>query len=138
TSASWLISQENFLQEVEWLSLLKVRASIGTVGNFSGISNYQSLGLYGFGRYGGALTSLPTQIANPDLTWESKLKRNIGVDFEIFKSRVGVSLDYYNEYTSDLLLDQPVSRTTGFTSVTKNIGAMSNKGLEASVNVDIV
>ncbi|AKQ44481.1 hypothetical protein TH63_00675 [Rufibacter radiotolerans] len=138
TSASWLMSQESFLQGYDWLTLLKLRASIGTVGNFSGISNYQSLGLYSFGRYGGALTSFPSQIANPDLTWESKLKRNVGLDMEFFKSRVALSLDYYNEYTDDLLLDQPVSRTTGFASVTRNIGAISNKGLEASLNVDIL
>ncbi len=138
TSASWLLSEESFMQDFDWLTLLKVRASIGTVGNFSGLSNYQALGLYNFGRYGGALTSFPGQIANPDLTWESKLKRNVGVDVELFQSRVALSLDYYNEYTDDLLLDQPVSRTTGFTSVTRNIGAMSNKGVEAGLNVDII
>lgn len=138
TSASWLMSQESFLQDYDWLSLLKLRASIGTVGNFSGITNYQSLGLYSFGRYGGSLTSFPSQIANPDLTWESKLKRNVGIDVEFLQSRFALSLDYYNEYTDDLLLDQPVSRTTGFTSVTRNIGAMSNKGLEVAANVDII
>ncbi|WP_242926616.1 SusC/RagA family TonB-linked outer membrane protein [Pontibacter vulgaris] len=138
TSASWLMSQEGFLQGYDWLSLLKLRASIGTVGNFSGISNYQSLGTFAFGRYNGALTSFPNQIANPDLTWESKLKRNIGVDFELFQSRIAVGVDYYNEYTDDLLLSEPVSRTTGFTSVTRNIGAMSNKGVEASVSIDLI
>lgn len=137
-SLSWLTSDEDFMKKYDWLTLLKVRGSIGTTGNFSGLTNYQSLNTYAFGRYGGNLTSFPNQIPNPDLTWESKLKRNIGLDFELFKSRLAVTLDYYNELTDDLLLSQPVSSTVGFTSVIKNIGAMTNKGVEASFNLDVI
>ncbi len=138
TSASWLVTQENFMQQYDWLTVLKLRASVGTVGNFAGIGNYQSLGLYGFGKYNNLLTSFPSQVANPALSWESKLKRDIGLDFELFKSRFAVSLDYYNETTEDLLLNTPISRTTGFSTVTRNIGSVQNKGLEAALNVDII
>ncbi len=137
-SVSWLLTQEDFLKNIDWLSVLKLRASIGTAGNFSGLANYQSLALFGFGKYNNQLTSLPVQIPNPDLTWEKKLKRDIGVDFELFKGRVSGSLEYYNENTSSLLFSVPVSQTTGFTSVIKNVGALNNKGIDASINVDVI
>jgi len=136
-SVSWLLTQEDFLKNLDWLSVLKLRASIGTAGNFSPLTNYQSLALFGFGKYNNQLTSLPIQIPNPDLTWEKKLKRDIGVDFELFKGRVSGSLEYYNENTTSLLFNVPVSQTTGFTSVVKNVGALNNQGIDASLNVDV-
>lgn len=136
-SASWLLSAEPFMQQFDWLTTLKVRASYGTVGNFN-IGNYAALGLYGFSNYAGQLTSIPTQVPNSDLTWESKVKRDIGVDFEVLQSRIALTLDYFHETTEDLLLATPLSSTTGFSSVTKNIGSIQNKGLEAGLNVDII
>ncbi|RYE20068.1 MAG: SusC/RagA family TonB-linked outer membrane protein [Sphingobacteriales bacterium] len=135
---SWLLTQEDFLKSAEWLNVLKLRASIGTAGNFSGIDNYQSLDIYKFGRYNNQSTSFRFQIPNPDLTWEKKLKRNIGFDFEIFNSRLTGSFEYYNEATSALLLNLPVSQTTGFNSVVKNVGAMNNSGIDAALSGDII
>ncbi len=136
-SASWLVTAEPFMQQYDWLTTLKLRASYGTVGNFN-IGNYASLGLYGFSNYAGALSSLPTQVPNEDLTWESKVKRDIGLDFEVLQSRVALTLDYFNETTEDLLLATPISATTGFSSVTRNVGSIRNQGLEAGLNVDII
>ena len=136
-SASWLMSSESFMQQYDWLTTLKLRASYGTVGNFN-IGNYASLGLYGFSNYAGALSSLPTQVSNDDLTWESKVKRNIGLDVEVLQSRIALTLDYFNETTEDLLLATPISPTTGFSSVTRNVGSIRNKGLEAAVNIDLI
>ena len=137
-SLGWLVTSEDFMKNVKWLNLFKLRASIGNTGNFSGISNYQSLGLYGFGKYNNQSTSVPTQIPNPDLTWEKKLKRDVGVDFELFGSRISGSVEYYNETTSALLFRLPVSQTTGFSSVYKNVGSLYNRGIDASLNIDIV
>ncbi len=136
-SLSYLISQESFLKDISWISLLKIRGSIGTSGNYN-IGNYQSLGLFGFGKYNNQLTSIPSQIANPSLTWETKLKRDIGIDFEFLKSRISGSVDYYNEKTNDLLFAVPVSTTTGFSTVLKNVGALSNKGVELFLTGDVV
>jgi len=136
-SASWLMSSEDFMSQYDWLTVLKLRASVGTVGNYN-IGNYEHLGLYGFGKYNNLLTSVPTQVANPELSWETKLKRNFGADIEILQSRVALTLDYYNEETQDLLLNQPLSRTTGFSSVKRNVGAVSNKGFEVGLNADII
>lgn len=136
-SAGWLITDEDFAKGISWLNSLKLRGSLGTTGNFSGITNYQALGLYTFGKYDGLSTAYPSQIANPDLTWEKKLKRDIGVDFQIFRFLTG-TFDYYNDKTTGLLFQLPVSQTTGFTSIYKNVGAMTNKGFEISLNADLI
>ena len=136
-SGAWILTNEDFAKNITWLNTLKLRGSIGTTGNFSGIGNYQALGLYTFGKYDGLSTAYPSQIANPDLTWEKKIKRDIGVDFQVFKFITG-TVDYYNDETTDLLFSLPVSQTTGFTSITKNIGAMTNKGFELSLNADLI
>jgi TonB-linked SusC/RagA family outer membrane protein len=136
-SLSWLINQENFMKDITWINLLKIRGSIGTAGNYN-IGNYQSLGLFGYGKYNDQLTAVPSQIANPNLSWETKLKRDVAVDFEFFKSRISGSIDYYNETTNDLLFNVPVSPTTGFTSVLKNVGALTNKGVETYLSGDII
>jgi TonB-linked SusC/RagA family outer membrane protein len=137
-SVGWLLTSEEFMKGITWLNSLKLRASIGNTGNFSGIGNYSSLGLYGFGKYNNQSTAIPTQIPNPDLTWEKKLKRNIGFDFEVLQSRITGTFEYYNDNTTALLFQLPVSQTTGFSSVFKNVGAMYNRGIDLSLNVDLV
>ncbi len=137
-SGAWLMTSEGFMKDISWLNVLKLRASIGTTGNFSGIGNYQSLGLYTFGKYNNQSTAIPSQIPNPDLTWEKKLKRDVGVDFEVLHSRISGTVEYYNDNTSGLLFEMPVSQTTGFSTVDKNVGAMYNRGIEITLNVDIV
>jgi TonB-linked SusC/RagA family outer membrane protein len=137
-SLGWLITSEDFMKDLTWLNVLKLRASIGNTGNFSGINNYQSLGLNGFGKYNGQSASFPTQLPNPDLTWEKKLKRDIGFDFEILQGRISGAFEYYNELTTSLLFQLPVSQTTGFSAIYKNVGALYNRGIDASVNADII
>jgi hypothetical protein len=126
------------MKQFDWLNVLKIRASVGTAGNFSGLGDYQSLSLYGFGKYNNQLTSLPIQIPNPDLTWEKKLKKNIGFDFEVLKGRISGSFEYYDETTSSLLFNVPVSQTVGFATVTRNIGAMTNKGIDFAISADVI
>jgi TonB-linked SusC/RagA family outer membrane protein len=137
-SIGWLITAEDFAKDISWLNVLKLRASIGNTGNFSGITNYQALALYGFGNYAGASAAIPNQIPNPNLTWEKKLKRDIGLDFELFNGRISGTFEYYNENTTGLLFKLPVSQTTGFSSVFKNVGALYNRGIDLSLNGDIV
>jgi TonB-linked SusC/RagA family outer membrane protein len=137
-SFSWMLNEESFMKDIAWVTVLKLRGSIGTAGNFSGITNYQSQSLYRFGKYNNLLTSFPAQIPNPNLSWEKKLKRDVGVDFELFGSRITGSFDYYNENTSGLLLNVPVSQTTGFKSVIKNVGALNNTGFDIALSGDII
>ena len=136
--AGYVISQEAFLQNASALDFLKLRLSYGTTGN-AGIGNFDWAGLWGFSRaYDGSPGAAPSQVANPLLTWESQRNFNVGVDLEMFGSRLRGTVEYFDRLSSDLLLDRPLSLTTGFRSVSQNTGDMSNKGWEISLSGDIV
>ena len=135
--ASWNIHQEAFMAAVDPISLLKLRLSYGTSGNWE-IGNYESYGLYGSRKYNGATGLAPNQIANPQLTWELSESYNIGLDFELFDGTIEGIVEYYNKTTKDMLLDVPVSRTTGFTSLRQNVGSLENKGLEITLTGHVI
>ena len=134
---SWRISEEPFMDNIGVISNLKVRASYGTSGN-AAIGNFASLGLYGFGgAYNGLPASAPSQVPNPDLTWEKQAITNIGLDFGFFNERITGSVEVYNRDSDDLLLNVPISSTSGFTTAIQNIGEVNNQGLEAVLTVKI-
>ncbi|MFN8353419.1 MAG: SusC/RagA family TonB-linked outer membrane protein [Spirosomataceae bacterium] len=136
--AAWNIDQEAFLQNNSVVSALKLRASYGVNGN-GGIGNYAWRATYGYGfNYNQVPGSAPNNIGNADLTWELSKPFNVGIDAGLLKDRINVSFDYYNRQTSNLLLDVPLSRTSGFSSQTANIGAMENKGFELTINASPV
>ncbi|MBC7744336.1 MAG: TonB-dependent receptor [Flavobacterium sp.] len=133
-SLGWIISEENFLKNNDLVSFLKARVSYGLTGN-SEIGNFASRGLYsGNGAYGGLAGQLPSQIKNPELSWEETQQLDIGLDYGIVNNRISGSFDYYEKKTNGLLLNVPVPATTGFTTFTKNVGKLDNKGFEAAVN----
>jgi outer membrane receptor protein involved in Fe transport len=119
------------------LNSFKLRGSVGTTGNFN-IGNYQSYGLYQFVSYNGQTASVPSQVANPDLTWEKNFNYDFGVDAVAFKNRLTATVEYFNRKTSNLLADVPKSQTTGFSSRIENVGEMKNHGIEASVGYDVI
>jgi TonB-dependent starch-binding outer membrane protein SusC len=141
---AWRVGEEAFLDQAEWISELKLRASYGITGNQNGIGDFASRGLWGGGigavginnnaNYLGQPGVAPSQLANPELSWETTRQWNIGADFGIMEGRFVFDFNIYNKYTTGLLLDVPVPRTTGFESITQNFGEMSNRGLEFSVN----
>ncbi|MCW3467316.1 SusC/RagA family TonB-linked outer membrane protein [Chitinophaga nivalis] len=132
---TWQLGQEPFIQQLHLFDQLKVRASVGLSGNQSGIDNYGSLGLWSSGsNYLQQPGTAPSQLANPDLTWETTRQTDIGVEFSVLHNRLNIAFDYYNKYTYDLLLNVPVPTRSGYTSYLQNYGAMSNKGLELSIN----
>lgn len=134
---SWIASKEKFLENVSFLNLLKIRSSWGLTGN-AAIGNFPSQGLYVYGQdYDGNPGGSPSQIANPNLTWETQKNFNLGLDFGLF-SKVSGTVEYFKRISSDLILDVPISRTSGFTSLTQNFGEMTNSGLELSLNADII
>jgi TonB-linked SusC/RagA family outer membrane protein len=133
-SAGWIMTEEHFLDNVNWLSFLKLKASYGLTGNAE-IGNFASRGLYsGDGAYGGAAGQRPTQIANPDLKWETTNGVDFGIEGAIFNNRIGFELDYYERNTKDLLLDVEIPGTSGFATQLKNIGNLRNRGIEFSIN----
>jgi TonB-linked SusC/RagA family outer membrane protein len=131
------LSQEKFLQDVSYLSNLKLRVSYGLVGN-EGIDSYETLAQLnrtpydfdGTPAYGFA----PGNIPNKDLKWETSATANLGVDFGFFNQRISGSVDIYQTKTTDLLLPFALPGSTGFDKVTTNIGSTQNHGLEFSLS----
>ena len=136
-SGAWNIDQEEFLKNSSLVSSLKLRASYGSTGNDQ-IGNFDALGLYGGGGiYNGGAGISYTQLANPILKWERNITTNLGLDFGFFENRITGSLEVYNKETKDLLLSQPVQSSTGFSSITSNVGRLANKGIELTLGGDI-
>ena len=132
-SGGWIISEEDFLANIDAISFLKIRASYGLTGN-SEIDNFGSLGLYDGSSYAGKPAIDPSQLANEALSWETTAQTDIGLDFGFFNNRISGEVDYYYKKTSDLLLNRLLPYTTGFTSVTENVGELENKGFEVAIN----
>ncbi|NEM97430.1 SusC/RagA family TonB-linked outer membrane protein [Pontibacter burrus] len=134
-SVGWRISEESFLDGVDFLNDLKLRASYGIVGN-SNIADFASRTLYGGGLYVEQNGLSPVQVGNTNLKWETSNKLDIGFDLSVLQDRVGLTFDYFNTSITDLVLNAPVLRTTGIpgASVSTNIGSMNNKGFELALN----
>jgi TonB-linked SusC/RagA family outer membrane protein len=133
---SWNINNEEFMKDARWLDLLKLRASYGVNGN-NNIGSYASYGVYSSAAYNGVSGMLPATPSNPDLSWERNYSTNIGLDFGFF-GRINGSIDVYQRKTADMLLSVPVPQTTGFSSNTRNIGSLYNKGAEFQLSGDII
>ena len=130
----WRLSQEGFAKSLTWLSNAALRISYGTVGNQSLPSLYAARGYYAAGyNYNQTPGMAPVQISNPDLTWETSRKFDVGFDLSLF-NRVNLTFDYYNDMTADALYSVPLSMTTGMTSFYKNIGKIRNRGIEVGIN----
>ena len=122
------------MRTLKTVSFLKLRASYGQVGNAE-IGNFPQLGLFtGDAGYAGNAGQRPSQIGNPNLKWETTAQLDVGVDFGIFNNRITGELDYYEKKTSGLLLNVNVPSTSGFTTQTKNVGRLENKGYEIVLN----
>ena len=136
--AAWNLHKENFLADSEFVNNLKLRASYGVTGNANiAINSYQAL--LGFSAdYAGEGAIFPSTFGNDDLSWETSHTLDVGVDFGLLDNRISGNLAYYRRESKDLLLNVPLSLTTGFTSQTRNIGRMENKGFELELNFDVV
>ncbi len=139
-SGAWLITEEGFLKGSPVVSDLKLRASFGTTGNdqlgsLFGQSNFPGLGLVSPGfDYNGAAGFAPTQLANPDLKWETNQTTNIGLDFGFFQNRLTGSVDVFRRLSKDLLLPFNLPFTSGYQTISRNVGTVENKGLEIELN----
>ncbi len=136
----WKLSEEEFIQELNLFSSLKMRASWGKSGN-QAVASYQSLASYYSTQsvLGGpstlAIGYAPSKIPNPNLKWETTATSNIGFDFGFMDNRITFTADYYKKRTYDLLAPVTLPPSTSFSSVIKNIGELENKGFEFSTNI---
>jgi TonB-linked SusC/RagA family outer membrane protein len=137
----WRISEENFMKNADFLDNLKLRLSWGTTGN-TNVSPYETLGRLGKTYYdwdgAPAIGYTPTQIPNPELKWEITTEQNIGLDFGFFNGRLSGDIDLYSRLTEDLMLRRNLPVTSGFTSITQNIGSVKNTGLELMLSSKII
>jgi len=134
-SGGWNLEQESFLRDVKWINKLKLRAGYGAIGN-------QNVGNYAFSDYYASNYNYPfagaavygyaqVKLGNPDLKWETSRQFNVGVDFEVLRGELGMSLDFYNKITSDMLVEASYPPSLGNASPSWiNSGSVLNRGID--------
>lgn len=151
----WNAKKESFLQNIDYLTTLNIKASYGTSGN-SDIGNYQSLALTGNDRYdlNGVAGDVDKPVAklqynsgtawgltlagNSYLGWEEQSQANLGLKFSLFEDRYRFNVEYYDRRTSNQLIEVPFPYTSGFGKVLSNVGEMRNSGIDLDVQFDIL
>ncbi|CAL1521390.1 TonB-dependent receptor [Chitinophaga sp. MM2321] len=132
--AAWRITEEEFTKSLYWLNDLKLRASYGIMGNAEGLGNYPFQALYSLaGAYQGETAAFANQPGNPMLSWEKQNLFDVGLDFSVFKKRVYGSVGFYDKRSSALLMEMPLSMTTGYETMNMNVGQMLNQGFEITL-----
>lgn len=137
-SVGWTLSRESFMEDIEWLSDLKLRASYAEVGN-SSIGNYPYLGLYSGFKYADYNGIAFDQMGNDQLKWETSKKSNIGVDVSILEGKYSLTYDYFVDNNDGLILAKPTPPTMGVpgNSYYENIGKVKNWGHEFGARANI-
>lgn len=135
---SWRISEEDFMDEYDWLNNLTLKASYGVQGNDAIGSLYAWQAFYDLGypnqSFPGAAVS---SLENKDLKWEKNENLNTGIEARIF-NKLSISAEYYRRFTRDMLMDYPMALSTGFEGYSKNIGNMENSGFELTLALDVI
>lgn len=146
-AAAWRISDEKFMQSTKsWLDNLKIRVSHGVSGNarvgsywrqtYSPVTNIKNL--YFQNETGQSSLQPSTVLRNDKLTWETKHSTNIGIDFTMFKKRLDVAIDWYNDVTKDLIMSVQLPSNSGYNTQYQNLGQTTNRGIEFTVNANIL
>ena len=134
---AWNIHNEKFFEGNKNIQLLKLRASIGYLGNIS-FDPYQALTTYTYNNrinYIVGAGSVPLAIGNPELKWERTLSKNVGLDLTLFKNRWDLTLDAYQKTTDNLLLDVSLAPSIGAVTARQNVGEVENNGIEFQTRV---
>ncbi|GEO10151.1 SusC/RagA family TonB-linked outer membrane protein [Segetibacter aerophilus] len=143
-SIAWRVKKEKFLENVDFINEMKLRFGFGTIGNnriqdYLYLTTFSNNGSRFYGINNQAVNGYyPVSLVNQNLKWESTVNRNYGVDLTLFKNRLDLSVDYYNNSSKDLLLAVQIDPTYGFTTQQQNIGKTSNKGVEVQLNATIL
>ncbi len=142
---AWVISSESFLENVDWLSELKLKASTGSQGNdviyYPGTTtrNYYAYKTqYQVGNNAGELTISPFYLANKEVTWETTTNSNFGFTASFVNNRFTVDAEYFMRDVSDMLFNFPLPISNAGGEISRNIGDMQNKGFEVTVNLDLI
>jgi TonB-dependent starch-binding outer membrane protein SusC len=138
-SVGWTVSRESFMEGMDWLTDMKLRASYAEVGN-SSIGNYPYLGLYSGVTYANYTGIAFSQMGNDQLKWETSKKTDIGLDMSILEGKYQFTYDYFENISDGLILQAPTPPSFGIpgNSVAKNIGNLKNWGHEFSLTANLV
>src|SRR5690606_18499659 len=135
-SVGWRLSEESFMQDLPWITDLKLRGSWGVTGN-NDIGNYSSLSTLNPANYilGGNFASgqVLASFANTNLGWEQSDQVDIGLDLALFENRLVFTAELYKKITNDMLLPIEIPVISGFQTTFSNIGKVENKGLELAL-----
>lgn len=141
-AAAWRLSQEPFMKQLSWISDAKIRLGIGATGNnrvddfaYLASSNFINNG-YTFDNGTPGKGFVANALGNPDLKWETTVNANYGLDMGFLKDRITFTAEYYDKTTKDLLLNALLPPTTGYLQAFKNIGKVSNRGFEFTLNTE--
>jgi len=137
-SLGWQLTREPFMQGLARHGDVKLRASYGVTGNQDIADNFAPLARFSKANYGAAPGIGQRNFGNPDLRWEQTHELNVGFDLLLLNERFTILGDWYRKETQDLLLDRPISATSGQTTVLQNIGNMENKGFELQLGAVIL
>ena len=136
---SWIVIDEPFMSGLtDIFSDMKFKVSYGSAGNQALTDDFRSRELFGRSVYNGVSGLSQIQLANPVLQWERKTTFNTGLEFAAFNGRIRSTVEFYNSITSDLFLNRQLSRTTGYESLLSNVGELQNRGIELSLDGDII
>lgn len=137
----WEAKSEKFLSKVKFVNSLRLKYSYGSAGNYDNFptGSYGYLGQWGAGNYAGNPSYSQTVLGNPQLRWEKIFTNNIGIDFELFNSRLFGDINLYDRRTKDLFVQQTLAPSaTYFGSLSANKGVLQNKGIEVSLNYQVI
>ncbi|WP_121357638.1 SusC/RagA family TonB-linked outer membrane protein [Flavisolibacter nicotianae] len=144
-SAAWRFSQEDFMKNLYFITDAKLRLSYGTSGNnrlqaYGYTTGYAppSNGGYGLNDVLNYTLVLPNRLGNPNITWESLTSENLGLDLSFFQNRLNLTADFYRNTTNDLLLENKIPPTSGYTTQYQNVGTIRNTGVELQLSGDVL
>lgn len=132
-SAGWAMSDEEFMQNVDFISTLKWRGSYGQTGNNS-IGYYDALGLYAITTsYDQSAATVSSAMPNEALEWETSTQLDLGFDLGLFKNRIVLGFDYFNKNTNNLITSKVLPNTSGYSSILTNLGQVRFRGFDAEI-----
>ncbi len=144
-SVAWKVSQENFMKKIDFINDAKIRLSYGQSGNnriaaygyTTGYAPPSNAG-YGINDVLNYTLTLPSRLGNPFLQWESLTSENLGFDFSFLKNKITLTVDIYRNTTKNLLIENKIPPTSGYTTQYQNVGSTQNKGIEVQLGATVV
>jgi TonB-linked SusC/RagA family outer membrane protein len=136
---AWRIMEEDFMKNQRIISDLKLRGSYGTTGNISGLTDFEGYRLWSPVNYNDQPGIVPSQLGNDSLRWEKTKAADLGLEISFLKNRISLNVDVYRKNTDRQIFRTPITATSGFTTITRNIGSVRNEGLEimlSTINVN--